>query len=124
MRGQRLFVRALEASDSDDVRAFLAQHSNRAVEVPARGLLGKIVGNLVAVMSISITADAVRIDDLTVAKELRRKRIGRFMVREALQLAKQMDRGQVAVDDGGSAGEFFRRVGFVSDGPRMVLRVG
>ena len=71
MRGQRLFVRALEASDNDDVRAFLAQHSNRAVEVPARGLLGKIVGNLVAVMSISITADAVRIDDLTVAKELR-----------------------------------------------------
>ncbi|MGZ7032195.1 MAG: GNAT family N-acetyltransferase [Thermoanaerobaculia bacterium] len=123
MRGQLLFIRALEASDGDDIRAFLAQHSNRSVEVPARGLLGKVVGDLVAVMSISITDDSIHIDDLTVATELRRKRIGRFMVREALQVAKQMDRSQVAVDDECGAEGFFQRVGFVSDGTRMVMRV-
>jgi len=124
MHGQRLFIRPIEASDGEEVRAFLARHSDRDIAIPARGLLGKLVGDLVAVMAISFTADSLRIDDLTVATELRRKRIGRFMVGEALQLAKQMDRKQLVVDDGGSAREFFQRLGFVSDGPRMVMRVG
>jgi GNAT superfamily N-acetyltransferase len=124
MRGQTLFVRSIEASDRDDVRAFLARHSRRGLEIPAHGLLGKVVGDLVAVLAISLTADSVRIDDLTVATELRRKRIGRFMVGEALKLAKTIDRQQLAVDDGGDVVEFFRRVGFVPEGTRMVMRVG
>jgi GNAT superfamily N-acetyltransferase len=124
MRGQTLFVRSIEASDRDDVRAFLARHSRRGLEIPAHGLLGKVVGDLVAVLAISLTADSVRIDDLTVATELRRERIGRFMVGEALKLAKTIDRQQLAVDDGGDVVEFFRRVGFVPEGTRMVMRVG
>src|SRR4051812_40247096 len=111
MRGQRLFVRDIEASDHTAVRDFLAIHSDRHSGTPARGLLGKLVGDLVAVMSISVTADSIRIVDLTVAKELRRKQIGRVMVSEALQLAKKIDRQRLEVDDGGPAVEFFRHVG-------------
>lgn len=124
MRGQRLFVREIQPYDSDAVRAFLAQHASRDIPIPARGLLGRLVGDLVAVMAISITADSMRIDDLTVAKELRRKRIGRVMVGEALRLARQMRRKELTVDDPDGAIEFFQHVGFVSDGPRMVMRVG
>jgi ribosomal protein S18 acetylase RimI-like enzyme len=123
MRGQRLFVRAIGASDRAAVRDFLARHSERHLDSPARGLLGKLVGDLVAVMSISVTAESIRIDDITVAKELRRKRIGRVMVTEALQLAKQIDRSSLEVDDGGPAIEFFRHVGFEQEGSRWVKRV-
>src|SRR4051812_5963836 len=112
MRGQRLFVRPIEDADHSAVRDFLAVHCDRQSEIPARGLLGKLVGDLVAVMSISVTADSIRIVNLTVAKELRRKRIGRVMVSEALQLAKKIDRLRLEVDDGGPAVEFFRHVGF------------
>src|SRR5580765_321673 len=112
MRGQRLFVRVLDADDAPAVRDFLALHSDRPLENPARGLLGKLVGDLVAVMSVSITADSLRIDDITVAKELRRKRIGRVMVTEALQLAKKLDRSRLEVDDDNVAAGFFRQVGF------------
>jgi GNAT superfamily N-acetyltransferase len=124
VRGQRLFVRSIQPSDAGEVHAFLARHSAGIDSIPARGLLGKLVGDLVAVMAISITADSVRIDDLTVASGLRRKRIGRVMVGEALQLAKQMNHKQLAVDDPRGAIEFFRHVGFVSEGPRLVMRVG
>ena len=123
MRGQRLFVRTIDTSDTSAVRDFLARHSERPLQVPARGLLGKLVGDLVAVMSISITAESVRIEDITVAKELRRKRIGRVMVSEALQLAKKIDRSRLEVDDGGNAIEFFRHVGFEQEGSGWVMRV-
>lgn len=123
MRGQRLFVRQIEASDHSAVRDFLALHSDHPSEIPARGLLGKLVGDLVAVMSISVTADSIRIVDITVAKELRRKRIGRVMVSEALQLAKKIDRPRLEVDDGGPAVEFFRHVGFEQEGTQWVKRV-
>ena len=124
MKGQRLFVRAIESSDSNAVGAFLSHHCERRVEVPARGLLGKLVGDLVAVMSVSFTADSIRIDDLTVAKELRRKRIGRVMVGEALLLAKNSGRERLEVDDNGAAIEFFQHVGFVREGSQWVMRVG
>jgi GNAT superfamily N-acetyltransferase len=124
MHGQRLFVREIDASDTSVLRDFLGRHADPASTIPARGLLGKLVGNLVAVMSISVTADAIRIEDIIVAKELRRKQIGRIMVGEALQLAKKIDRSRLEVDDGGTAIEFFQHVGFVRDGSRLVMRVG
>ena len=124
MKGQRLFVRPIDASDAADIRAFLDKHCDRPPGIPARGLLGKLLGDLVAVMSLSITADSVRIDDLTVARDLRRKRIGRVMVGEALQLAKKLDRERLEVDDGTTSIAFFQHVGFVSEDKQWVMRVG
>ena len=124
MKGQRLFVRTIEPADSNAVGVFLARNCERGLEVPARGLLGKLVGDLVAVMSVSLTADSLRILDLTVAKELRRKQIGRVMVSEALQLAKNSGRNRIEVDDNGAAIEFFQHVGFVREGSQWVMRVG
>jgi len=108
MRGQKLFVRPIEAADHDAIRAFLAAHASHGA-VPSCGLVGKLVGDIVAVLSMEITPDAVRVDDLVVAKDLRRKRIGRGMLAELEALAAKIDKEWlVAREDH----EFFRRVGF------------
>ena len=122
MRGQRLFVRAIETPDHDAVSAFLAAEKGGG-DVPACGLLGKVVGDIVAVLAMQITADAVQIDDIVVAKEVRRKRIGRFLVDEVAQIAAKMDRNHLVVNGGGESDEFFRRIGFEREGSRWIRRL-
>jgi GNAT superfamily N-acetyltransferase len=122
MKGQKLFTRPIEPADSDAVRAFL-RTQNGGEAVPACGLLGKLVGELVAVVAISITPDAVEIDDIVVARDLRRKRIGRFMLDEIEQLAEKMDRARLVVNDAADAHEFFARVGFEREGARWIREV-
>lgn len=112
----------MDATDHDAVSAFLAEHGSRAY-VPACGLLGKLVGELVAVVAMEITENAVRIDDIVVAKELRRKRIGRGMLHELDALAAKMERRRLVVEGAGGASEFFRRVGFADEGEILTRRV-
>jgi N-acetylglutamate synthase-like GNAT family acetyltransferase len=113
MRGQKLFVRPIEAADHDAIRAFLASQAASHAPVPSCGLIGKLLGDIVAVLSMEITRDAVRVDDLVVAKDLRRKRIGRGMLAELDALAAKIDREWlIARDDH----EFLRRVGFSGKG--------
>lgn len=122
MRGLRLFVRPIEPVDHTAVCAFLDTHAAppAGATPPAWGLLGKLLGDIVAVVSLEITDDALRIDDMLVARELRRKWIGRVMMREVEQLAAKMDRRRVVVNDARGAQEFFRRVGFESEGESWV----
>ena len=47
LRGQRLFVRPIETADREALQAFLAAHGDGGV-TPETGLIGKLVGNLVA----------------------------------------------------------------------------
>lgn len=123
VRGLRLFVRPIEATDHSALRAFFSKQGNAEEPrdtTPAWGLLGKLLGDVVAVVSLDITDDALRVEDLTVARELRRKWIGRVMMREVEQLAVKMDRRRIVVEHAGDAQEFFRRVGFQSEGVRWV----
>ena len=90
--------------------------------MPKSGLVGKLVGNLVAVLAMEVTPDAVRIDDLIVARELRRKQIARVMLKELAELAAKMERDWLVVERS-DAREFLRRVGFVEEGERMVRKV-
>ena len=134
MRGLRLFVRPIERSDDAEIRAFLerqtedadARLSNFACDAneTACGLLGKLLGDIVAVVGLEIADDAMRVTDIVVARELRKKWIGRVMMREVEQLAAKMDRRRVIVDDARGAQEFFRRVGFQDEGERWVRVVG
>ena len=150
MKGLRLYVRPIETADHDAVRAFLATHgaagfsppreagglkaaapplpssaadAAAAPPVPACGLLGKLLGDIVAVVALEITGDAVRVIDLFVAEGLRRKRIGRVMMREVEQLAAKFERRRIIVDDARGAQEFFRRIGFENEGDRWVRHV-
>ncbi len=121
MRGQRLFVRAIDSADHDAVRAFLSTHGRS--EIPACGLLGKLVGELVAVLAIQITPDAVQIDDIVVKREFKRKRIGRVMLDELEQIAAKIERRRLVVDDSSDAAEFLERVGFQREGAKWVRNV-
>lgn len=145
MRGLRLYIRPIEPSDQTAIAAFLAKQPDRvhlatagAAEdpqgtspaamgtdppIPAWGLLGKLLGEIVAVVSLEITDDALRIDDLIVDRELRRKWIGRAMLREVEQLAVRMDLHHLVVNEGGDAQEFLRRVGFESEGERWIRKL-
>ena len=122
MRGQRLFIRPLDPRDHDAIRHFLDLHLHPA-PVPAAGIVGKLVGDLVAVAAMELTGDAIRLDDLFVAPDLRRKRVGRFMVDELASLAAKMDREWVVVEQPCGAQEFLRKTGFVERGERWERRV-
>ena len=121
LRGQRLFVRPIEAADRQALQAFLAAHGDGAA-IPEAGLIGKLVGNLVAVLSMEMTGDSIRIDDLIVAREMRRKQIGRVMLRELAELAAKMERDWLVVERAHGR-EFLRRVGFEERDGAMVKRV-
>ena len=126
MRGLHLFVRPIEPSDRVAVGAFLgSQETAPPVVLPIpdhapAGLLGKLLGDIVAVVSLELAADALRVTGVVVARDLRRKWIGRAMMREVESLAAKLDRRTVVVEDPRDAGEFFRRVGFSREGERWV----
>jgi GNAT superfamily N-acetyltransferase len=122
MRGLRLFIRPIDTADDDAVSSFL-QRQDCSISTPAWGLLGKLLGDVVAVVSLDMTDDALRVGDIVVDRNLRKKWIGRVMIREVEQLALKMDRNRVVVDDVRDAHEFFRRVGFESEGERWVRLV-
>jgi GNAT superfamily N-acetyltransferase len=121
MRGQRLFVRPIETGDRDAVRTFVTAHADGSA-APETGLVGKLVGNLVAVLAMEVTSDAIRVDDLIVARELRRKQIGRVMLTELADLAVKLERDWLVVERGDGR-EFLRRVGFVERDGAMVRKV-
>lgn len=129
MRGLRLFVRPIEPGDDPVLRDFLARNRGSAAApcdpphsgTPAWGLLGKLLGDVVAVVASSSDGDSLRIDEIVVARELRRKWIGRVMVRETAALAAKLDHRRVVVDQAHGADEFYRRVGFATEGDRWVL---
>jgi GNAT superfamily N-acetyltransferase len=126
LRGQRLFVRPIESGDSEAIAAFYAANGSER-QSAAFGLLGKLVGELAAVMAIEILPDALRIDDLLVRNDLRRKRIGRFLVEEAVGLAAKLDRAVLVVRapaPSPAAETFLRAVGFSPEEGVFVRRVG
>ena len=122
MRGQRLFVRPIESGDAGAIRAFLDANSSPG-DAPAWGLLAKLVGDLVGVLAMEIADDGLHVENVVVARELRRKRIGRFLIDEAARLAEKMDRDQLVVVNEHGAGEFLRRVGFTMEDGVFVRRV-
>jgi N-acetylglutamate synthase-like GNAT family acetyltransferase len=122
VRGQKLFVRPIEAGDAEAVRAFLTRHGI-AADAPRVGLLGKLVGELVAVLSMDVRERAIHVNDLVVAPELRRKRIGRVMMTELDLLAAKLDRESIVVESLRGE-EFFARLGFEKDGYQMRRKVG
>lgn len=115
-------MRPIENGDSDSIREFLKSHGGRVTQTDC-GLVGKLVGELVAVVTMELEADAVRIDEVVVATELRRKRIGRFMLDEVERLASKLDRKRVVVSGEASEREFFQRTGFREDGEWLVRMV-
>jgi ribosomal protein S18 acetylase RimI-like enzyme len=122
VRGQKLFVRPIESGDGEAIRAFLAANEVPG-DAPACGLLAKLVGDLVGVVSMEIADDGLYVENVIVARELQRKRIGRFLLDEAMRLAEKIDRDRLVVAEARGAEEFLRRVGFLEEDGVFVRRV-
>ncbi len=122
MRGLRLFVRPIEAADEPILETFLSRQPEPTppAGTSAHGLLGKILGDVVAVARFELSDDALRLEHVIVDHEIRRKWIGRVLLRELEQMAVKLDRRRIVVEHAGDAQEFFRRVGFHSEGERWV----
>jgi GNAT superfamily N-acetyltransferase len=88
--------------------------------IPAQAYIGKLVGQLVAVLELDSIADGLRVANLFVTSDLRGKRIGRFMLEETARQTGEM----LIVEEPGEAREFFQRVGFEQVGERWIRRVG
>jgi GNAT superfamily N-acetyltransferase len=120
VKGQKLFVRPIEAGDDAAIRAFAARYGGDPA--PAAGLIGKLVGELAAILAMEVEPDAIRILDLVVAEELRRKRVARVMLNELAIVAATMKREWLVAAL--AHREFLERVGFHEANGLMRRRVG
>lgn len=123
MKGQRLFLRPIEAGDAEVVKAFLAQHAPDC-PVPAWGVLAKLVGDVVAIAGLEAGGGALRITSVVVASELRRKWIGRQVIDEIERLARKLELPEIVVEADETTAGFFLRTQFEATGTTMIRRVG
>lgn len=115
MKGQKLFVRPRESADLPAVRAFFARE---VAEFPeslweAEGIVAKLVGEIAAHVAIRVTTgDELWIEHIYVARELRRKRVGRATMADLEKVASGLGCRRLVVRNDCSAKDFFRKLGF------------
>lgn len=126
MKGQRLHVRPANADDHAELKRFYSIESaatltacHPPLEPPA--LIGKLVGDLVAHLSYAEDDSSLIIESVYVARLLRRKRVGRFMVSELEKLASARGHRQIRAARDDRTDSFFRALRFIDDREAPVL---
>ena len=121
-KGQHLYVRPIVNADRTAIAEFLAREAPEC-DPPAEGVIGKLVGDLVAVAGTSRHDDEVILEVVVVANSLRRKRIGRVLI-DALAtcVASPSPRWLVARKEESTVA-FLRRLGFHDRGDSIVRRI-
>ncbi|MFA6954859.1 MAG: GNAT family N-acetyltransferase [Thermoanaerobaculia bacterium] len=116
MKGQRLFVRPLSASDFGPIAALQAGAELPASEVALSGdgLVGRLAGSTVAYLLWSRDGDAFIIASIFVATELRGIRIGSSLLADAAKLAAEDGATSLRVAQDCKLARYFERRGFVS----------
>ena len=121
-KGQRLFVRPITETDGPAVAEFLNREAPECAH-PAGGLIGKLVGDLVAVAGTSTRGDEVILEMVVVAKALRRKRIGRVLIDALATSAAFPGQRWLVARKEESTVAFLRRVGFSDRGDSIARRI-
>lgn len=123
MKGQRLFVRPTTPADSVELGEFYSNEESPRPAIDQPGLVGKVVGEIVAHVSFTQDSAAIRITSIYVARLLRRKRVGRFMVSEIERLAAGGGIDRIEADSRCEMADFFRAIGFrESPGSETLVR--
>jgi hypothetical protein len=86
VKGQKLFVRTASADDHEEIARFYSEQRS-AVPSGSSSLVGKLVGRIVAHLTYRTEPDSVVIEHILVARDLRQRRVGRFMISELERLA-------------------------------------
>ena len=122
VRGQRLFIRPIETTDQAEIDRFLAR-LDRPSTASRKGLIGKLVGDLVAVLAVEESDADIHVRDLVVAPDLRRKRIGRFMIDELVLRSRSSGSRRIILDPNCAEAGFFERVGFLREKYHLVRTI-
>jgi ribosomal protein S18 acetylase RimI-like enzyme len=121
-KGQRLFVRPIRESDGTTVAEFLKREAP-ACQPPQSGLIGKLVGDLVAVAGTTSEGDEVILEMVVVAAALRRKRIGRVLIDALATSAASANQRWLVARKDESTVDFLRRVGFRDRGDSIARKI-
>jgi GNAT superfamily N-acetyltransferase len=125
LKGQHLFVRPAEAQDETALRAFFVADS---ASVPASltgpvALVAKLAGTIVAHAGGDVEGGALRIESFYVSRDLRRKRIGRGLLRRLEELAAGMHCSRLVAPEESPCDRFFERAGFSRDGEFFIKEI-
>jgi GNAT superfamily N-acetyltransferase len=121
MKGIRLFIRPLTSDDSPRLLSFWSAEG-RPGAPPRDGLIGFLLGDLVVSLAFEDEGEALRITDVWVARNLRRKRVARAMVEELDALARRRGATRLLVRPSEEFIDAFRRLGFADAGDGMLVR--
>jgi GNAT superfamily N-acetyltransferase len=122
MKGIRLFVRPSTPEDRAFLLSFLTAQEREPPAESAGGLIGFLLGDLVAWLAWEPKRDQIAILDLWVARNLRRKRIARAMLAELDAEARRLGSAQLVVHPPTEFAEAFRRLGFTGESDGVLTR--
>lgn len=126
MKGQRLFVRTTTSADDADLAEFYTNEESSSplpLDGSVPGLIGKLVGDLVAHLAFSSTGDAIRLEHIHVARLLRRKRIGRLMISELARIIGGDGGSRIEAEPSCGAANFLRAIGFEQSSSDAMLTI-
>jgi N-acetylglutamate synthase-like GNAT family acetyltransferase len=115
MKGQKLFVRLLTDEDAPALEAFYARENLRMPEQSpgGSGFIGKVVGDVVAHLVFSVNGESMRVTHVFVSPSLRRKGVGRWLVREMEEAARGLRAGVLEASSSVDTDAFFTALGFI-----------
>lgn len=108
-RGQKLFVRPITNGDITDLRRL----TGTEMALPPDGLIGRLVGDTVSFLAFAVSGGELSINEIFVAPDLRKKRVGRVLIGELEVVARQLNCNTITVNPACRATEFFVKMGFV-----------
>ena len=113
MKGQRLYIRPSTPEDHERLESFYSQQSQRLPEQESPdGLIGFLVGEIVADLRFHPSESDLVLDHLWVDAALRRKRIGRAMTAELASLARKLGATRLVVRNDPEWTPVLLRLGF------------
>ncbi len=121
MKGVRLFARPAGAEDDPRLRAFWIAEG-REPEAGSAAVIGFLLGEIVASISFDRDGQTLRIRDFWVARNLRRKRVGRAMLAELDVEALGLGAARLIIRPPSDFIDAFRRLGFSDAGGGELVR--
>lgn len=121
LKGQYLFVRPAGEGDEASLRALYEADGASLPEplIAPLALLGKLAGTVVGHIVAAPDSSDLRITHFYVARELRRKRIGRGMLDRLDELAGRMQYTLMIADLDSACGGFLAKEGFSESAGRL-----
>lgn len=122
MKGMLLFVRPVTPEDEPRLRSFWKSEAREPFASAPGGLIGFLLGDLVASLSFEPAGEQLLIRDFWVARNLRRKRIARTMLAELDEEARRLGSLRLVIRTSTEFVDAFHRLGFTEGSGGLLVR--